>query len=98
MTVWVWPNEFKHLDEWIDRVIAGLPSEFEPPLPSLELVDDEWQRRRLRVRTYDAPKACFERLDGVVPCGRRMGTRGRVRRTMPAQGDHLHCRRLRLRR
>ena len=48
MAVGVWPNEFKHLDEWIDRVIAGLPSEFEIPLPSLELVNDEWQRRRLR--------------------------------------------------
>src|SRR6476661_4434502 len=73
MTVGVWPNEFKHLDEWIDRVIAGLPSEFEIPLPGLELVDDEWKGRGLRVRTDDPPKACFERLDGVVPCRGRMG-------------------------
>ena len=73
MTVRIWPNEFKHLDEWIDRVIAGSPSDFELPLPRPELIDDLSKRRCRVVRTYDLPEARFECLDGVVPCGSRVG-------------------------
>ena len=41
MTVRIWPHEFKHLNEWIDRVIAGSPADLELPLPGPELIYDD---------------------------------------------------------
>jgi hypothetical protein len=36
MAVRIWPQKFQHLHKRIDGVVAGLPSDLELPLPSLE--------------------------------------------------------------
>ena len=35
MTVWIWPHEFKHLNERIDSALAASPADLERPGPVL---------------------------------------------------------------
>jgi hypothetical protein len=73
MAVRIWPEQLKHLDQWLNAVVPGLPSNVDLPWLILRLTDHMEPRRRLVVRADDRAKGgfrpalvCTERMTRII--------------------------------